>query len=54
MKHILSDWNTSLMFIIYVISKAINKAISTYKTVIFLKDKNLGGLDFDSAELSKW
>lgn len=54
MRHILSDWNTSMLFIIYVISKAINKAISTYKTVIFLKDKNLGGLAFSSSELSNW
>lgn len=54
MKHILSDFNTTLMFIIYVISKAINKSISTYRTVIFLKDRNLGGLDFDSGELAFW
>lgn len=51
-RHILSDWNTSMLFIIYIISKAISKAISTYKTVIFLKDENLGGLDFASEELS--
>jgi hypothetical protein len=54
MKHILSDRNTILMLIIYVVSKAINKSISTYRTVIFLKDKNLGGLEFTSEELGNW
>lgn len=54
MKFILTEWNTCLMFIVYVISKAITKAISVYKPLVFLKDKNLGGLDFNSDELSNW
>jgi hypothetical protein len=42
------------MFIVYVISKAITKAISVYKTVYFLKDITLGGLGFTSSELGNW
>lgn len=42
------------MFVVYVISKAITKVISVYKPLIYLKDENLGGLDYNSNELSNW
>lgn len=50
-KHILSDKNTLLLFLVYILTKSIHKAIQAYKLIIFLKDENLGGLDFDKDEL---
>lgn len=52
MKHILKDSVTVKIFIVYILTKSINKAISGYKLVIFLKNKDLGGMEFDEKELS--
>jgi hypothetical protein len=37
-----------------VICKSINKAIAGYKTVIFLKEKDLGGMEFGHNDLANW
>lgn len=50
----MSDWNTGLMFIVYVVSKALTKCMSNYKTIYFQKSVTLGGLGFGSKELSDW
>ncbi len=53
-KHIISDPVTIKLFIVYILTKSIHKAIQGYKTVIFLKDRDLGGMAFEQNELSLW
>lgn len=50
----MKDSVTLKLFIVYILTKSINKAIQGYKTVIFLKSEDLGGLAFGSNELSAW
>lgn len=53
-KYIFSQNQTRNLFIVYMTSKALHKAAYTYKSIIFLKEKDLGGVGFKKEELGAW
>lgn len=54
MKYVLSIRTTRNLFVVYMISKALHKAMYTFKTVYYLKEVALGGLGFKSHDLNLW
>lgn len=53
-KTVINQNATRNLFLVYTISKSLHKTATAYKTIIYLKEKDLGGVGFTKDELKIW
>lgn len=42
------------VFIVYLLTKAVYKSLQAYKSIIYLKPNEIGGMNFSNEELILW